>query len=142
IMVLTKLKIGAAMLLCAGLSLATVGGMLAPAASTKDADLPASKPIAAAAKSATGAEDAATADPNKLEGEWQVVEAVTNGKKAPSEEVRSQGVVFTFKDDEITMKSGSVPGRERKKMFKLHPQSSPKGIDITSLDVQKEGETA
>ena len=85
-------------------------------------------------------EDAGAADARALEGEWQAVELEVNGKKNASEDVKELRMIF--KANEITVKSASGEGRERKQTFKLVPGHSPKAIDITSLDGQEKGQTA
>jgi RNA polymerase sigma-70 factor (ECF subfamily) len=137
-MMWTQLKISAATMLCVGLSLATVGGILARAGLIPGGGS-GSNPLVAAADSTEAAVNATTNELEKLQGEWRAVEAEVNGKKDRSAGVKDLRI--TFKGNEITIGGASGEGPGRKKKFKLDPSSSPKGMDITSLDVQEEGQT-
>ena len=139
-MLLTKLQLVAVTVLCAGVSLATVGGMLVPAGLTQDARPEEQADCAGCGEFRTRVRMRPREDAKKLEGEWRAVEMEVNGKKDSSAGVKDLRMIF--KDHEITLKSASHEGRERKKKFKLDTRSSPKGIDITSLDGQEEGQTA
>ncbi|HLN27941.1 MAG TPA: sigma-70 family RNA polymerase sigma factor [Gemmataceae bacterium] len=139
-MLVTKLTFGTATVLGVGIFLATVGGTFAPARSPQNATLQRGKDVAVAVKNPDHPEDAGAADARALEGEWQAVELEVNGKKNASEDVKELRMIF--KANEITVKSASGEGRERKQTFKLVPGHSPKAIDITSLDGQEKGQTA
>lgn len=134
-LLLAKLNMGAATVLCAGLSLAAVGAMLMPTGSRQDAD-PGSKAMVADARGAPRVDETATEDAKNLEGEWQVVETEANGKKSPSYEVRSHRIIFAFKGDEIT---ANFDGRTK---FKLNADTVPKAMDITWIDGKWQGLTA
>jgi uncharacterized protein (TIGR03067 family) len=86
------------------------------------------------------ADDAGLRDIKGLEGEWRAVEAETNGGRSTGSEVKNLRMVF--KGDAITIRSADGSGRPRLKKFKVDPGTSPKAIDITSLDGQEIGQTA
>src|SRR5262249_32062933 len=130
----TKLKLGAALVLGAGLLLAAVGGGIV----CRRGGAP---PAAAAGQGDRRAEDPAAVDARQLQGEWRVVGLEWDGKKDPAYTVMSARWLFHFRGGEITSK-GDEGGWEGRQQFTLHVTRSPKAIDITWLEGRAKGQTA
>ena len=69
-------------------------------------------------------------DLKALQGEWQAVELIGQGKKATEEEVKQFRLVIKGNDLSIG---------NRKSTFKIDPTKSPKAIDVTPLDGPQKG---
>ncbi len=126
--IIGKLRVAAAVTLCAGLLL-TAG----------DSFSAAEQPAPDARTSAKNVANAAPAAVRSLEGTWQAVAVEVNGKRNTSEEATDLQMIFS--GDAITLKSISGLGGERKQKFKLRPDISTVAIDLTSLDGQEKGQT-
>ena len=72
---------------------------------------------------------------DNLQGTWEVVEAVNNGKVVP--EVDRKGVQFVFVGDKLTMTDGK--GNKEEFRFKLEPRKKPNTIDMTFLKGENKG---
>jgi RNA polymerase sigma-70 factor (ECF subfamily) len=136
-MLLTKLKLGATAVLCAALLLvAGVAGTHAnPAPDART--LPGSA-VRAAVKDAGAPGIPAAA--RELQGEWQAVAAESNGEKSDADDVTN--LRMTFRGEEVLVHGADGAGRARRLRFKLHPGTSPRGIDLTSLDGPQKGQTS
>lgn len=77
-------------------------------------------------------------DQDKMQGAWQVVEFIADGKTIP-EDIRSK-LVVVIKDDRIELTGfGGVDKREL--AFKLDPTKKPKAMDVTPQDGPYKGKT-
>ena len=72
---------------------------------------------------------------DNLQGTWEVVEAVNNGKVVPEED--RKGVQFVFVGDKLTMTDGK--GNKEEFRFKLDPRKKPNTIDMTFLKGENKG---
>ena len=90
----------------------------------------------------TRAADPAADEGKKLQGEWRVVEAEANGKKAAKDDYEIANMRIVIDGAGITFAPRDGNGKERKKTFKLDPSKSPKEIDTTSLDGKEKDQTA
>jgi uncharacterized protein (TIGR03067 family) len=77
-------------------------------------------------------------DQEGLQGTWEVVEFVTDGKPVPEEKRKEIKVVF--KGEKMTLTGPGGIGK-REYSFKLDPGKNPKAIDVTPLDGQFKGKT-
>jgi uncharacterized protein (TIGR03067 family) len=74
---------------------------------------------------ALAAADDAKGDLDKMQGEWQMVSSVQNGKEVPPEV--AEKIVRTIKGDKYTL---TADGKEiAKGTFKIDPSKKPKTID-------------
>src|SRR5262249_37615992 len=135
-MVLTKLRLSTAAVLCAGFVFATVGAALVRTGSAQDTKPLASKAIEAARKGDARAEAPASEDAKELEGEWQLVQFEREGERSNPYRVRAIRTVYVFKGGQITERGEESAGRNwrsgsysQKYQFKLDPSKSPKEID-------------
>ena len=84
---------------------------------------------------AVQAGDAAN-DQEKLQGSWEAVEIIKDGKAAPADLLK--GVKITFAQDKMTLVGGKLFDRQEFRV-KLDPAKKPKAIDLTSLDGASKG---
>jgi uncharacterized protein (TIGR03067 family) len=75
----------------------------------------------------TAADDAAKAELDKLQGEWQMVSSTNNGKELPAEAVKAitrvvKGNSYTLLRDGQVLAKGTV--------VKLDPSKTPKTMDV------------
>jgi len=73
-------------------------------------------------------------DQDKLQGTWEVVEMVSNGKP-----IKEQGLKVIFDAEKMTLQVGDKGKREF--TYKLDASKQPKAIDTTALDGAFEGKT-
>jgi uncharacterized protein (TIGR03067 family) len=75
--------------------------------------------------------DDAKKDLEELQGDWEVVEFIADGKPSPEEVCKEIKIVF--KGEKMQL---SGPGEIgiREYSFKLDPSKKPKAIDVTALD--------
>src|SRR5262249_56055221 len=71
--------------------------------------------------------DDADKELKKFQGEWKMVSAVNDGKKAAAEDVKKS--TLTIKDN--TYKINTTIGTSREGTFKLDPGKTPPWIDAT-----------
>jgi len=81
-----------------------------------------------------GADKAADADRDKLQGEWVVVSGQENGKEVPAEKVK--GMKMTVNQDRITVDEGKG---KRVMNYKLDATQTPKAIDMTTVEGSDKG---
>lgn len=71
-------------------------------------------------------------DLEKLQGTWQLVSGVVDGKKLPDEEVKNTQIVI--KDNTFVLPNVSGVGTSPKGTFIINPNSDPKQVDSTATD--------
>ena len=69
-------------------------------------------------------------DRDRLQGTWNVVSLVQNGKAVPREAIK--GATLIFEGDHYGLKGGK---EEYRGSFKLNQRANPKQIDTTFVDV-------
>jgi uncharacterized protein (TIGR03067 family) len=83
--------------------------------------------------------DDTTKDQEKLQGTWQVVAFIRDGKAATADELKSVKMIFA--GDKMTLLAGeNLPKREFR--VKLDPAKKPKAIDLTALDGKFKGKVS
>lgn len=71
-------------------------------------------------------------DLEKLQGTWQLVSGVVDGKKLPDEEVKNTQIII--KDNTFVLPNASGVGTSPKGTFIINPNSDPKQVDSTATD--------
>jgi uncharacterized protein (TIGR03067 family) len=84
--------------------------------------------------------DDAKKELEKLQGTWEIVEVVKNGRAIAPETLKGGQVVF--KGDEMTLKAGSDDKDPRKFRVKLDPSKNPKAVDMTALNRDYKGSSS
>ena len=88
--------------------------------------------------SVIGCADETRKDSEGLQGTWEVVEFIADGRSLPQE--ARQEIKIAFKGDKMQISGpGGIGVREY--VFKLDPSTMPKAIDVTSLDGPLKDET-
>jgi len=83
--------------------------------------------------------DDAKKDQDGLQGSWEVVELVMDGKPAP--EATRKEIKIVFKGEKMTLTGPEGIGK-REFSFKLDPSKKPKSIDFNPLEGQFKGKTS
>jgi len=86
------------------------------------------------AASILSADEPASDELKKLQGEWQEVERDTQGKKTSKADPGFSGLRFVIAGDQLTVNN-------RRKTIKLDPAKEPKAIDMISHDGWEIGQT-
>jgi uncharacterized protein (TIGR03067 family) len=128
-MILTKVKVGAAAVVAAGVLLAALVGAFAPPVPAAGRSEPAGEPAAPVV-----AEAPDPADVRQLQGQWRAVEGERDGRREASYEVRSQRLVLTFREDRLTGQTAEGPWPRF--TFEVRAGRTPREIDLTPLDVR------
>lgn len=71
-------------------------------------------------------------DIEKLQGTWQLVSGVVDGKKLPDEEVKNTQIII--KDNTFVLPNASGVGTSPKGTFIINPNSDPKQVNSTTTD--------
>jgi len=71
-------------------------------------------------------------DLEKLQGTWQLVSGVVDGKKLPDKEVKNTQIII--KDNTFVLPNASGVGTSPKGTFIINPNSDPKQVDSTATD--------
>ena len=71
-------------------------------------------------------------DIEKLQGTWQLVSGVVDGKKLPDKEVKNTQIII--KDNTFVLPNASGVGTSPKGTFIINPNSDPKQVDSTATD--------
>jgi uncharacterized protein (TIGR03067 family) len=122
---LGKLKVAAAALAAAGL----VGaGMVIAGRALHQGPGAALQGPAAARAPATAAPPAPRTDPQRLQGVWQLVSSINDGKKAPENEVRDVRLELT----DTTFRSDCAGALFRESTYTIDPTRDPRRLDFTS----------
>jgi RNA polymerase sigma factor (sigma-70 family) len=138
-MFLTKLKVGAAALLCAGLLLTALGSSLASVGAEQQTKAPPAQQFPGAARQASEehaavvppASPPADKDRAAMVGTWESTETVTRrigDKVFPPEELKVRWVVT----DDKFIRASSDGFIEQEWRYHLDPTTSPKAIDLVS----------
>jgi RNA polymerase sigma factor (sigma-70 family) len=77
-------------------------------------------------------------DAQKLQGDWEAVEFLVQGKTVLGTEL--QGAVLRFSGNKMSLIYDSNKGPARSFSFKLDPSKKPKAIDLLVLDGAEKGE--
>lgn len=80
--------------------------------------------------------DDKSSDQARIQGSWEVVELVDDGRPAPKEVVAKWSVKVAGNKMTIVESEGS-----HEVVFKLNPSSKPKGMDATPSDGPQKGKT-
>ena len=75
-------------------------------------------------------DDPAKADLDKLQGPWNLVAAVRDGKEVPEGQVRRTTIVFTVDRFVFPMESGDATSKRG--VIRVDPTKEPKEMDATS----------
>jgi len=96
-----------------------------------------------AAAVATHAANPSADEVKNLQGEWQAVETLAQGKKRDKDDTFVQGLKFIIKGEELVIPNPTGTRPDRRKTYKLDSAKSPKEIDLTHHDgAEKDRTTA
>lgn len=83
----------------------------------------------------TGATADSNADLERLQGTWTIVSQETRGQ---AQDHATSDYVLTIKGDEWIVTSASAPGREMKSTVRLDASTTPKALDMASVERGRE----
>jgi uncharacterized protein (TIGR03067 family) len=81
-------------------------------------------------------DDAVKKDLDKMQGTWNIVSLVADGKEAPARELKI--ISLTIKGDQSTFVNGD---KMSKGTYKLDPSKQPKALDIVLTEGSAKGKT-
>src|SRR4051794_40247592 len=90
---------------------------------------------------ATRGADPSADEMKNLQGEWQAVEMLAQGKKRDKDDPSVQGVKFIIKGEELVVPNPTGNGQDRRKTYKIDAVKSPKEIDLTHRDGSEKDRT-